>query len=227
MPSRCSGVCSHSKMDEAEGLLQCFLFGVFVVVVSLFIKLCDVLHHLKTQGKTLIQTDYPQQNECMCVCVCCVVYPVLVGEAPDPSSHFHSEDDEQEEEELNKKASFLRVLFCSSFGNMITLIKDITFLVPLTVFVFSHFIHKKKGGLTSPSMHGDSLMAPQHPRKPTTIIRAPAAIRMYTPATTHEGQRCGEKIFTRVMAHMTTRAHEKGSTENICFAYRLCLLLIM
>jgi len=24
-------------------------------------------------------------------------------------------------------------------------------------------------------------MAPQHPRKPTTIIRAPAASRMYTP----------------------------------------------
>lgn len=31
-------------------------------------------------------------------------------------------------------------------------------------------------------MHGDSLMAPQQPRKPTTIMRAPAAIRMYTPA---------------------------------------------
>lgn len=36
--------------------------------------------------------------------------------------------------------------------------------------------------LTNPSMHGDSLMAPQQPRKPTTIIRAPAAIRIYTPA---------------------------------------------
>lgn len=35
--------------------------------------------------------------------------------------------------------------------------------------------------LTNPSMHGDSLMAPQQPRKPTTIIRAPAAIRIYTP----------------------------------------------
>lgn len=35
--------------------------------------------------------------------------------------------------------------------------------------------------LTSPSMHGDSFMAPQQPRKPTTIMRAPAAIRMYTP----------------------------------------------
>lgn len=37
----------------------------------------------------------------MCVSVCvCVVYPVLVGETPDPSGHFHSEDEEQEEEEL-------------------------------------------------------------------------------------------------------------------------------
>ena len=35
--------------------------------------------------------------------------------------------------------------------------------------------------LTNPSMHGDSLRAPQQPRKPTTIIRAPAAMRMYTP----------------------------------------------
>lgn len=33
-------------------------------------------------------------------------------------------------------------------------------------------------------MHGDSLMAPQQPKKPTTIIRAPAAIRMYTPTNT-------------------------------------------
>lgn len=36
---------------------------------------------------------------CVSVCVC-VVYPVLVGETPDPSGHFHSEDEEQEEEEL-------------------------------------------------------------------------------------------------------------------------------
>lgn len=43
----------------------------------------------------------------------------------------------------------------------------------------------QKKSLTSPNMQGDSLMAPQHPRKPTTIIRAPAAIRMYTPATKH------------------------------------------
>lgn len=28
-------------------------------------------------------------------------------------------------------------------------------------------------------------MAPQHPRKPTTIISAPAPIRIYTPAHTH------------------------------------------
>jgi len=42
---------------------------------------------------------------------------------------------------------------------------------------------KNKEGLTSPSMHGDSLMAPQHPKNPTTIMRAPAAIRMYTPTT--------------------------------------------
>lgn len=40
--------------------------------------------------------------------------------------------------------------------------------------------------LTNPSMHGDSLMAPQQPRKPTTIMRAPAAIRMYTPAETSD-----------------------------------------
>lgn len=43
-------------------------------------------------------------------------------------------------------------------------------------------IKKKVQVLTNPSMHDDSLIAPQHPRKPTTIIRAPAAIRMYTPA---------------------------------------------
>lgn len=42
--------------------------------------------------------------------------------------------------------------------------------------------HFNLEALTNPSMHGDSLMAPQQPRKPTTIIRAPAAIRMYTPA---------------------------------------------
>lgn len=45
-------VCSHSKVDEAEGLLQRWLFSVLVVGVSLFIKLCDVLHHLKTHGQS-------------------------------------------------------------------------------------------------------------------------------------------------------------------------------
>lgn len=49
---RCPGVCSHSKVDETEGLLQRWLFGVLVVGVSLFIKLCDVLHHLKTHGQS-------------------------------------------------------------------------------------------------------------------------------------------------------------------------------
>lgn len=46
----------------------------------------------------------------MCVFV---VYPVLVGETPDPGSHFHSEDEEQEEEELNKET---RVRFLSIFS---------------------------------------------------------------------------------------------------------------
>lgn len=32
-----------------------------------------------------------------------ILYPVLVGETPDPSSHLHGEDEEQEEEELMKK----------------------------------------------------------------------------------------------------------------------------
>ena len=58
------------------------------------------------------------------------------------------------------------------------------------------FHNKQFGGLTNPSMHGDSRMAPQHPRKPTTIMRAPATMRRYTPVqdrhsiTLDEGQ-CG------------------------------------
>ena len=35
--------------------------------------------------------------------------------------------------------------------------------------------------LTRPRRHWDSLTAPQHPKKPTSITSAPAAIRMYTP----------------------------------------------
>ena len=50
-----------------------------------------------------------------------------------------------------------------------------------------------EGTLTSPSMHGDSLMAPQQPRKPTIIIRAPAAIRMYTP--TERSDTWGERLW--------------------------------
>lgn len=71
----CGTAAVQSKVDEAQRLLQRFLFGVFVVVVGLLIKLCDVLHHL-----------------------------VLIGETPDPSSHFHSEDDEQEDEEQSQHA---------------------------------------------------------------------------------------------------------------------------
>lgn len=57
------------------------------------------------------------------------------------------------------------------------------------------FSAERKGGLTNPSMHGDSLMAPQHPRKPTTIIRAPAAIRMYTPT---EQRGTHEEVFLHI-----------------------------
>lgn len=35
--------------------------------------------------------------------------------------------------------------------------------------------------LTSPSMHWFSLMAPQHPRKPTTMIISPTTMKMYAP----------------------------------------------
>lgn len=96
-------MCSHSKVDEAEGLLQRWLFGVLVVGVSLFIKLCDVLHHLKTQTKlTLLSIN----KECVHTCERQkgrVSYPVAVGKTPDPGSHFCSEDEKQEEEELNRK----------------------------------------------------------------------------------------------------------------------------
>ena len=58
-----------------------------------------------------------EQNKsvCPCVSVCvCVVYPVLVGETPDPSGHFHSEDEEQEEEELQAKTRVTSVCWWSS-----------------------------------------------------------------------------------------------------------------
>lgn len=35
-----------------------------------------------------------------------------------------------------------------------------------------------EGTLTKPSMHWDSCTAPQQPRKPTTIMRAPAPMRI-------------------------------------------------
>lgn len=86
-----------------------------------------------------------------------VVYLLLVGEPPDPGSHFSRKDEEQEEEELHGTDEGVRR-------------RDDAAASWLTL-----------AALTNPSMHGDSFMAPQQPRKPTTIMRAPAAIRMYTP----------------------------------------------
>lgn len=46
--------CSHSKVDEAERLLQRLLSRVLVVGVSLLIELGDVLDHLKTEEQKAV-----------------------------------------------------------------------------------------------------------------------------------------------------------------------------
>ena len=52
----------------------------------------------------------PESEKETCACctqarVCGSPYPVFVGQAPDPGSHFNREDDEQEEEELEKQVN--------------------------------------------------------------------------------------------------------------------------
>lgn len=92
-------------MDETQSLLQRFLFGSSVVGVRLLIELCDVLHHLTTQkgGKKLGKKNYLNYRLERQVVPVCVLYLVLVGETPNPSSHLHREDEKQEEEELRKQ----------------------------------------------------------------------------------------------------------------------------
>lgn len=60
----------------------------------------------------------------------------------------------------------------------------ISYIVISNIQEYIEYIPKVGGivqdviALTNPSIHCDSLMAPQHPRKPTTIIRAPATMRI-------------------------------------------------
>ena len=53
--------------------------------------------------------------------------------------------------------------------------------------------------LTDPSTHCDSRMAPQHPKNPTAIIRAPAPTRTYSPV----GKRSEETIESQPSASTT------------------------
>lgn len=97
------GVCSHPIVDDTQSLLQRFLSGVSVVGVRLLIELCDILHHLR-QTTTTVNT-LPEDSDWKPECEW-YPYLVLVGETPDPNSHFHGKDEEQEEEELKKATCY-------------------------------------------------------------------------------------------------------------------------
>jgi len=84
----------------------------------------------------------------------------LVGKAPNSSSHLDRKYDQKKEEELREKHT-------------------VKYLIIVPSDIREEKVHDV--GITNPSMQGDSWMAPQHPKKPTTIISAPAAMRMYTP----------------------------------------------
>lgn len=64
----------------------------------------------------------------------------------------------------------LQILDNKSTGHQTSVIK----LTRFQVYVLKPVL--KENVRTTPSMQGDSLIAPQQPRKPTTIIRAPAPI---------------------------------------------------
>jgi len=165
-------------VDEPKSLFQRLLLGVFIVGVGLLVELSHILHHLKQREREQIHRTEKRSNETetrVCaripqmVRVCASAYPVFVRQTPDPGGHLDGEDEEEEEEELQKQ-------------NGVELVP--AWWGPQRPCECVCERQSSEGVIfTSPSMHGDSLMAPQQPRNPTTIISAPAAIRMYTPNT--------------------------------------------
>lgn len=151
---------SYSKVDESQRLLQRLLTRLFVVGVSLFVKLSHVLHHLETQ-QTLTPTPTPtprRGNKRVCEPWSFTRSLLESPQIPAATSTAKMRSRKKKNwTKPQKKKSQVKTKQKS---------------------LYFEFNGKNTQSLTNPSMHGDSLMAPQHPRKPTTIIKAPAAIRM-------------------------------------------------